>query len=286
MDIIVRSVLEFIQQEKKNTILAGGAVRDTILGVQPKDYDIFVPSNTPKDKKAIVAKLNKEFNIDGFKDKQIDYEKTTVNTLYHQDPDIKRLDYVWNFTLEGKQIEVIGVREPDDEDFPTSIIQSFDYGLNMVYDNGSYVDDQNINFTNDFHYEWLSLINLRSISHLPNAIARFERLHMKFLETGRRFKFKAPCLTLFGGEEKAEPSSKKKYSGAGVNTAWINAVQGTFTTGNAAVTMDQLVDAIGPEVQATVTMPQPTQAWVGFPAAAAAQPFNPPEVNQALNDDF
>lgn len=250
MDIIVRSVLEFIQQEKKNTVLAGGAVRDTILGVQPKDYDIFVPSSTPKDKKAIVAKLSKEFNIDGFRDKHQDYEGTTIKSykidpdaFKNEGPDLQRLDYVWNFTLEGKQIEVIGVREPDDEDFPTSIIQSFDYGLNMVYDNGSYVDDQNINFTNDFHYEWLSLINLRSISHLPNAIARFERLHMKFLETGRRFKFKAPCLTLFGGEEKAEPKVKK--------------LDLNLTTG--------------------------AQAWVGPPAAA--QPFALPtamfQVDQA-----
>lgn len=183
MDIIVRSVLEFIQKTKSNAILAGGAVRDQQLGLVPKDYDIFFSGNT-KQAYDLMYSVGQEFPVTDVTEKTREYEESIM---------MPRMKFVYGFKLEGKDFDLIAVDEPDDEDFPESIIRSFDFGINMTYDTGTFIETQNEYFRYDMDFAHISLINLKSIGHLPKAMEKFNRLDQKF---GGGWSFRAPSLSL------------------------------------------------------------------------------------------
>lgn len=209
MDIVVKGILSYIQslEGHKSSVLAGGAVRDEIFGLVPNDYDFFIPAQRPRDIEELARSISREFNVSPLcksKDYGLFHKKAPSNG--------QGVLSVWGFTFEEKKIDLIGLQENDDEDFPFEVIRPFDYGVNMVYDNGSYVDTEASDFRHDRENFYMSLINLQDISGLPKAIQRFEKFNERQKTvTGTDLNFRAPCLEFKGKKEKRVDSYKESY---------------------------------------------------------------------------
>lgn len=249
MDIIVRSVLQHIQQTQPESIVAGGSVRDEFLGLTPKDYDIFVPIKKKSEMNTLMTSILTEFGVNpGQKGEQ-----------YDEPGAIRRLTSVTAFELEGKKFDIIGVDLVIDEteQFAEKVIETFDFGINMAYDTGSYVNSENPKFVTDIEYQEMSLHRLETISHLPNSIARYNSFNDKYFERfSQKLLFRAPCLELIGGEKKGKKNPYK--------TNWIN--QGII----------QPVEAFN--------WAQQDQAI--FQANLAPQPIPIAQPNNIFNDNF
>lgn len=255
MDIVVKGILDYIQslEGHKNTILAGGAPRDILLGLTPKDYDLCIPSRNNKQIHDLARSIVQEFNIQDMVLKTKEYDKqegrlrNRSGVLVHT----SKLTCVYGFTFEGKKIDLIGHKEDDDEDFANEVIQGFDFGINMVYDTGSYVCDDNSNFREDLDYRSMTLVNLPSMSELPKAIERYNRLSSRYKEVfGNELRFRSTCLELNKPKSKVtgyDPMvSYKKYhelSDTTVVGEWNQPEpdMGTIQFGPAAPTWGQAV---------------------------------------------
>lgn len=217
MDIVIKSVLEYIQSLSghTNTVLAGGAPRDILLGLTPKDYDLVIPSKNPKQIHELSYSVVREFKITDMVLKTQDYEnqgrvqrkKGGLLGISKAETHASKLTCVYGFTFEGKKIDLIGHKEDDDEDFPNEVIQGFDYGINMVYDTGSYVCDENSYFSEDLTYRTMTLVNLPSMQELPKAMERYTRLSNRYKEAhGQELRFRSTCLEL--NKSKSKVSEK------------------------------------------------------------------------------
>lgn len=209
MDIVVKGILDYIQslEGHKNTILAGGAPRDILLGLTPKDYDLCIPSRNNRQIHDLARSIVQEFNIQDMVLKTKEYEDqgrvqrkrggALSLSIAQEKLHTNKLTCVYGFTFEGKKIDLIGHKEDDDEDFANEVIQGFDFGINMVYDTGSYVCDDNSNFREDLDYRSMTLVNLPRISELPKAIERYNRLSSRYKEVfGNELRFQSTCLEL------------------------------------------------------------------------------------------
>lgn len=207
MDIVVKSILDYIQslEGHKNTVLAGGAPRDMLLGLEPNDYDLCIPSSNNRDIHRLAQTINHEFNVLDMVCKTTEYEDRRV--LKKRKSHTSNLTCVYGFTIEGKKIDLIGHKKEDTEEFPEEIIKEFDFGINMVYDNGSYVCDDNQDFRNDLEYRQMTLINLPYISELPKFMKRYEKLNTRYkAQFGSELRFDAKYLEI------SRPTEKKaKY---------------------------------------------------------------------------
>lgn len=189
MDVIVKGILDFIQGHKgyEDTVIAGGAVRDEIFNLLPNDYDFCIPIKNRKDLTNLSGIIQKEFGVSPKKNDG--YENPVIS-----------------FVFEGKKIDLIGhyYDGESDKDFATQTIESFDYGLNMVYFNGSQICDDHEKFQSDKEYNEMSLWHLDGIQYLPKAMARFNRFNER---TGGNLIFRAPCLSILD-----QPEPKKKLN--------------------------------------------------------------------------
>lgn len=214
MDIILKPIVSFIQDldGMSNAILAGGAVRDKMFGLEPRDYDIFVPA---RDKKALyeaVAAISKEFSTSEVVSKSKEYgirDFTIGNRI-----EGTSLTAVLNFKYKDRDIDIIGVHADDDEEFPVKTIETFDYGINMVYDTGRYIDDSHSKFRRDFDNHYMTLHRLDSLDRLPKAMRRFESFNSRIQEAhGYQFYFDSTMLRIERPKEvlKKEYLTKSKY---------------------------------------------------------------------------
>lgn len=198
MDIIVKTVLDFIQnkEEYKNSIIAGGAVRDHVLGFQPRDYDIFVPLSK-RSLPILISDIKKEFGIEEVENKSKDYE-TSVGTINN----------VSNFVFEGKEFDLIAKSFENNEEFGDNVIKEFDYGLNMIYYNGLYIEDNNEKFRYDHNNYSMTLINMSSMYDLPKLMKRY----FNFNERNKQnYAFRSECFSLNAKETtlKTRPTNTK-----------------------------------------------------------------------------
>lgn len=194
MDVIAKGVLSFIQQEKKYAVLAGGAVRDSIFKIEPKDYDIFVPINGLVEQEKIINAVVEEFAVKKLQSESREYALTATT---------RNIKNVLGFNVEGKEFDIIFVKEPDDDEFTTNLLKTFDFGVNMVTHDGNFLDDSNPLFNEDRNYGRMTLHNLKAMSQLPKMIEKFNRINQRY---GGGWIFGASCLMLVN-EEKPE---KKK----------------------------------------------------------------------------
>lgn len=281
MDIIIKSVLEFIQtiNGKENSILAGGAVRDHIYGLTPNDYDFCVPSTGRKDMIDLADKICGEFKVS---------TRLKSKDGYHQSNNGQRLTTVWGLELEGKKIDLIGHNEENDEDFAQTVIEKFDYGVNMVYFNGHQICDDYEKFKTDYEFHEMSLWNLDNISHLPNAIRRFEKFQEK---VGHPLIFRAPCLELVGQRKKKNLDKVFNYAKLyGGNPA--AALVDDF---DPADIVNTPVQEPAPWPPQGITSPATTNTFTLNPWAAqglgntltqAMQTLEAQQTAQTINDDF
>jgi len=207
MDIIVRKVLTTIQDipEFSNTILAGGAVRDALLELEIKDYDIFVPRTGPFGMKPLVL-LQKIYDAFGPEEITVDDTKILDKTFdYKQTARVKN---VYGLNILGRKIDIIFTEIHNTEDFPKDVLATFDYGLCRVYDNGSYVEDTDEHFQRDYQGGRMTLLLLEDLSYLPKSMERYNRINDKFeKKNGYRLTWGSPLITLAPTESK----KKEKY---------------------------------------------------------------------------
>ena len=195
MDIRARHVLSILRSFpwSKNAILAGGAVRDEYFGIEPKDYDFFIPHNfNPVTELANVLKVPAVSH-------KIDYK-------YSKGLPIKK---VYNYAFDGIDVQVMVTRFDDTEDFPNQIMNSFDYGINMIYYEGASILRDTEKFHKDFEEKTLTLYHLTDLKYLPKYMDRYTKINTKL---GGKFKFKCPNLQLVKGEEKDELAHIPRYT--------------------------------------------------------------------------
>lgn len=206
MDIIVKTMLDFVQGQKgyENSVLAGGAVRDYFLGIEPKDYDIVVPYTSFDGRTKLLMNIMKEFDIGEKKEKGVEYADSRQQ--------IRGVD---GFEFEGKKFDIIVRQLDDDEDFGKRVVETFDYGYNMAYYDGLVIHDDNEKFRYDRDNWTYSLHNLEKISNLPKAIQRYNDLNKRLEDVGRGgLHFRATCLEI-KGEKEEKYTIKWKTSTAG-----------------------------------------------------------------------
>lgn len=209
MDIILKPIVSFIQNldGMSNAILAGGAVRDKMFGLEPRDYDIFVPTRDKKALRDAVDAIKKEFSTSNILSKTKEYDITSWSGGRI---DGTSLIEVLNLKYKDRDIDIIGVNADDDEEFPTRTIESFDYGINMVYDTGRYIDDGHPKFRRDFDYHYMTLHHLNSLDYLPKAMRRFESFNERIKAThGYSFYFDSSILRIEPVKDKRDKYTTK-----------------------------------------------------------------------------
>lgn len=202
MDSVVKSVLEYIQKQEGHqfSVLAGGALRDEHFGLVPKDYDLFVPSSSPRQMEELKNSMIKDLGIEDVVLKGTQYESLEEHSG-------QKITGVYGFFYADKEFDLIGVKEEDDGDFGDEVINKFDYGINMLWHDGI-TKYESMRFQDDFYGRRMTLHNIKTIDALPQAMRRFDKFNEKL---GGGFRFYCPKLTL-KGEEKEKPWSKLKKS--------------------------------------------------------------------------
>ena len=134
------------------SIVAGGAVRDHLLGVEPKDIDVFCPTEALG-----------SFDFTGFEplgeDRREEYEALPL------------IDIVQRTHLNGVQVDLVGVHMPKWS--PLALVETFDFGITR-----SWFDTEGLHDTAEAGYDRASKTVTRLIHDRPErALTRFERFN-------------------------------------------------------------------------------------------------------------
>jgi len=188
MDIRIVALLDLIKrnEETSNAIVAGGAVRDYSFDMVPRDYDIFVPTKNKASLKKLGKLIQERTGVDlGVKDEDGNYDH------------IEEVKGVLNFSYEGIDVDIIGRKEKNDDDFANEVIESFNFGLNKAYFDGASIADEHEDFQKDKKQWSMSLLRLDDIGQLPKNVAKYQAFNDRLKQyTGSSVRFNAPCLTL------------------------------------------------------------------------------------------
>ena len=217
IDIRIRHILSYLRETEgaEQTILAGGAVRDSYLGIEPKDYDFFIPKNG----------FHKSLEVlKGMTESEPVFAKEKYGYA-----DGLPIFSVCNFKYEGLDLQIMGSKYPNEEDFPQKVLNHFDFGINMIYYTGSSILEDTPEFHNDIDTMTMNLYNLTDLKYLPKYMDRYFRINRKL---GNQYLFNCPQLKLVdkdGNEVKEE--SKKKDSPKAHVPSYLN-IDDTWDTMN------------------------------------------------------
>lgn len=114
----------------EGAVIAGGAVRDYLLGVEPKDIDVFyawpAPSSEPIDWESIEIFLEPDarvglHRIDNIYERQEEYEAMT------------NINLVSSGTMYGFKVDAIELTEMDSAE---QLVNGFDFAINQCWYDG------------------------------------------------------------------------------------------------------------------------------------------------------
>lgn len=188
MDIIAREVLALIQKSEgfENSIIAGGSVRDFLLGQKEKtsDFDIFIPfvGNTEvsgifwrsyenllevlKQKNGSSLKFIDIYNgIDSYSGEPF-FENTIIREKFEYKG--KVFDLVFSKVDTIDKYQSVG-------DF---IVGKFNFGINMCYFDGFSIIESD-KFAKDLDNKTITLYTLTNINHLSHHINKFNKINEK-----------------------------------------------------------------------------------------------------------
>lgn len=142
-------------------IVAGGAVRDFMLGVEPKDVDVFCPTE------ALGG-----FDFTGFEplgeDRREEYEALSF------------IDIVQRTRMHGVQVDLVGVYMPGWT--PRALVKTFDFGITR-----SWFDGEALHDTAEAGYDRsCNIVTLLIPGREERAAARFARFNERH---GGRFTY-------------------------------------------------------------------------------------------------
>jgi hypothetical protein len=151
----------------ENAVIAGGWIRDTLIGVQKNDIDIFFPGNignVQNTLKRIQAETEIEINDDG-------------GGLYILPPPFFcKVDA----TYKGQDIDLVGYNIPNDENFGDSLIKTFYLNIDKVYS-----DKDGLVITKDFmkDYYYGEITYSGDVSDTEKLLSA----HKKFLKLSNKY---------------------------------------------------------------------------------------------------
>lgn len=165
------TIPEFFSQMKelpefKDSVIAGGFVRDNHLGRPFKDVDVFIPYVNSKTMSALFEFLN----VNASKKDMKKYVTRAFNGKYDceiEDPEYGKLevDFVLN-TLPS-------------QGFGFSLCETFNYGLDMCF-----TDGKELFLTKEFEHDvensLIRLCNLDGVHNLPHVMEKYNRLKEKY----------------------------------------------------------------------------------------------------------
>lgn len=155
----------------ENAIIAGGFLRDHILGGDFKDIDIFIPAIDIKDFIIKIAPLRDHKDFDISDAKKFKYKYGCLNAALETKVDCK---YLNKFS-----VDLVAMKFPDDENFGNSVIDTFNYWIDRVYHNGKTLVES-AKFTMDKDYRTATLCKLHEPTNLIGAMRKYERLLLKY----------------------------------------------------------------------------------------------------------
>lgn len=128
------SIIETIENEGFSAYLVGGSVRDLILGIEPKDWDI-ATNGTPDEIEGIFGKL------DDYRIKTLGKKHGTI-TLFESDNSRTALSEITTFRIDGRYSDA---RHPDSVKFSSSLSEDLrrrDFTINALAmdKNGKIID--------------------------------------------------------------------------------------------------------------------------------------------------
>lgn len=141
-----------LESMPSGAIVAGGAVRDYLLGVEPKDVDVFCPSE------ALGG-----FNFTGFEplgdDRREEYDALPL------------IDLVQRTRVNGVQVDLVGVHMPDWS--PRALVETFDFGITR-----SWFDSDGLHDTAEAGFDRSTKTVTRLVHDRPErAEVRFARFN-------------------------------------------------------------------------------------------------------------
>lgn len=139
----------------KGSFLAGGALRDYVLGVEPKDFDVFVNY------------VDYDPNVEGMKN--IDYDSDEHAQEYEA---VSEIAIVMKGEVEGVKVDFIGIHEPD----PVKVIESFDTGISQIMYAAPGMMYKKAAFVTDLENKTVTV--LRG-DRMERTVARFKRFNEK-----------------------------------------------------------------------------------------------------------
>lgn len=108
--------------ERTGGIVAGGCIRDIILGIAPKDYDVFF-SDTNR-----LEKINREWQSYGFEHQPL---SSIENMSYGKYGSVFR---VFNTKYKGQRVQLIyGQHIKYAKGNPVKIVKTFPFTVNQMY---------------------------------------------------------------------------------------------------------------------------------------------------------
>lgn len=208
----------------KDAVIAGGYVRDSILGGIFKDIDIFIPARNSHE---FIDIVNRAFTT---KPKPVEFRINNTTGKYDAFPALKGAignftefsDYddneymTYNNNYIGKfdckymgsiPAQIMGHKFDSKKmsNFGDHVVNDFSYWIDQAYFDGSQVVESE-NFKKDRDNGTATLCRLEMIEHLPHALKKFERLKEKY----PLFEFRSNILKI------EQPAEKKRLDTTGL----------------------------------------------------------------------
>ena len=147
----------------EGAIVAGGAVRDYLLGLEPKDIDVFIsaevadpPSDDDELFSALVWVRDPRFNLERIDNR---YERSEEYAA------LNNIAVVSSGELFGYKVDVI---ELDNQQTPLEIVSSFDFGINQCW------------FDTEIHDTAAALLDRQTRTIRLHHFDRLERSKLRF----------------------------------------------------------------------------------------------------------
>lgn len=176
MDPIGQDVLtkfKSINPVFKDAMIAGGFVRDHILGGRFSDIDIYYPTETSTTEDAIDEILgNKYYDAD-----------LVFHSVAGEDHHYKKIEgliVVINFKFKGSiPVQVMAYKVEDKDTFKEKVLESFDFNICKLYFDGdkTYVSKE---AEEDIKYSRATLVKAKDFDNYTKSLSRFERWRVKY----------------------------------------------------------------------------------------------------------
>jgi len=167
--IIGQALLQQIKQFIPDAVIAGGYVRDHVLGGKFKDIDVFIPVKNFQSFNLTLSKLK----IDGLTKADVINQYKGYKTFYTSD-----------FLFHNIPVQIIGHRITEGG-FAERLLESFNYDIDKMYYDGTDTIISDVAEV-DKKNKTCTLSSLKEMSYLTTALKKYERFKEKY--PGYKFK--------------------------------------------------------------------------------------------------